>query len=322
MKSILITGCAGFIGSSLTEELLSQGFQVIGIDNFDDFYPRNIKEKNLEQSLKSSSFHFYEGDISNKDTFKLIEEKIECVIHIAAKAGVRPSIMNPQAYIQTNVTGTETLLNWMNENGIKKFVFASSSSVYGNNTPVPFSENAIVDFPISPYAFTKKACELLNHTYHHLYQFDILNLRFFTVYGERQRPDLAIHKFVDSIYKNQPITMYGEGDTSRDYTYIKDIVTGIIAAMNYVSEQSGVFETINIGNSSPISLKDLVSLIYELTDKTQNIQFHPKQAGDVDVTYSDISKAKTLLNYEPSTTLREGLKNFISWYKQQNNIID
>jgi nucleoside-diphosphate-sugar epimerase len=322
MKSILITGCAGFIGSSLTEELLSQSFQVIGIDNFDDFYPRNIKEKNLEPSLKSTSFHFYEGDISNRETFNLIEEKIECVIHIAAKAGVRPSIMNPQAYIQTNVTGTETLLNWMNENGIKKFVFASSSSVYGNNTPVPFSENAIVDFPISPYAFTKKACELLNHTYHHLYQFDILNLRFFTVYGERQRPDLAIHKFVDSIYKNQPITMYGEGDTSRDYTYIKDIVTGIIAAMNYVSEQSGVFETINIGNSSPISLKDLVSLIYELTDKTQNIQFHPKQAGDVDVTYSDISKAKKILNYEPSTTLREGLKNFISWYKVQNKIID
>jgi nucleoside-diphosphate-sugar epimerase len=320
MKSILITGCAGFIGSTLSEELLSQGYQVIGIDNFDDFYSRNIKENNLETSLKSSSFHFYEGDISNIDTFNTIKEKIECVIHIAAKAGVRPSILNPQTYIETNIKGTETLLNWMNVNGIKKIVFASSSSVYGNNTPVPFSEKAIVDFPISPYAFTKKACELLNHTYHHLYQFDILNLRFFTVYGERQRPDLAIHKFVHSIFNNLPITMYGEGDTSRDYTYIKDIVNGIIAAMHYVNKHSDVFETINIGNSSPISLKDLVNLIYELTEKKPNIQFLPKQAGDVDVTYSDITKAKTLLQYEPSTPLREGLKNFITWYKIQHKI--
>ena len=320
MKSILITGCAGFIGSSLTEELLSQGYQVIGIDNFDPFYSREIKEQNLASSLHHPNFHFYEGDIALKETFEQINNHVDSVIHIAAKAGVRPSILNPQAYIQTNIVGTETILNWMNSKGIKKFVFASSSSVYGNNTPVPFSEESIVDYPISPYAFTKKACELLNHTYHHLYQFDIINLRFFTVYGERQRPDLAIHKFVDAIYKNEPITMYGEGDTSRDYTYVKDIVKGIISALNYVNNTISVFETVNIGNSSPISLKDLVALIYELTNKTPNILKLEKQAGDVDVTFSDISKAKKLFQYEPQTTLKEGLFNFIKWYKVQNNI--
>lgn len=317
MKSVLVTGCAGFIGSTLCEKLLAESFNVIGIDNFDPFYPRAVKENNLKNSLSHSSFKFYEGNIADKVKLNSIGDKVDAVIHIAAKAGVRPSIHNPQAYIQANIVGTQNILDWMNERTVKKLVFASSSSVYGNDTPVPFSESANVDHPISPYAFTKKACELLNHTYHYLYQFDIVNLRFFTVYGERQRPDLAIHKFVDAIFKKKPITMYGEGDTSRDYTYVQDTVAGIIAALNYVSVNKNVFEVANLGNSSPVSLKELVDTIYELTGEQPNIRYEPKQAGDVDVTFADISKAKKLFGYDPQTSLRDGLRNFIVWYRMQ-----
>ena len=318
LKPILVTGCAGFIGSSLCESLLNKGFPVVGIDNFDDFYSRSIKEGNLANCLKNSNFTFHEIDINERDKLNSIKSDLALIIHLAAKAGVRPSIHNPAAYIQTNITGTQNILDLMKTRGIHKLVFASSSSVYGNSEIIPFSESANVDHPISPYAFTKKSCELMNYTYHHLYDMDIVNLRFFTVYGERQRPDLAIHKFVDAIFKDQPITMYGEGDTSRDYTYVWDIVDGVISAMNYVNTHNKVYEIINIGNHSPLSLRELIDLLYELTGKAPNIVYQEKQAGDVDITYADISKAQKLLNYKPHTDMKTGLKNFIAWYKDRN----
>ncbi len=317
MKSVLVTGCAGFIGSTLCNELLNQGYRVVGIDNLDPFYPRALKEKNLNTCLSNNSFKFYESDISDKTVLGKINDSVDAVIHLAAKVGVRPSLNNPLEYIQTNIIGTQNILNWMYERNLKKLVFASSSSVYGNDTPVPFSEAAHVDHPISPYAFTKKAAELLNHTYHSLYQFDIVNLRFFTVYGERQRPDLAVYKFVDAIFKKRAITMYGQGDTSRDYTYVQDTVAGIIAALHYVFENKNVFEVANLGNNHPVSLKELVETIYELIGEEPNIRYEPKQAGDVDVTFADISKAKKLFSYNPQTSLRQGLTNFIVWYRTQ-----
>jgi UDP-glucuronate 4-epimerase len=314
MNSVLVTGCAGFIGSTLCEKLLRDGYRVIGLDNFDPFYPRIVKESNLQTCKSNSNFSFYEIDIANKVGFGMLTEPVDTVIHVAAKAGVRPSIHDPIAYINANIIGTQNVLDWMLERNVRKLVFTSSSSIYGNNTPVPFSESANVDHPISPYAFTKKACELLNHTYHSLYNFDIINLRLFTVYGERQRPDLAIHKFVDAIYNNRPITMFGEGESLRDYTYVKDIVAGIVSAHHYILNNKKVFEIINLGNSNPVSLKKLIELLSEIIGKEAIITKEGKQPGDMDFTYADISKAKKLLGYEPKTEIRQGLENFIKWY--------
>ncbi len=314
-RNILITGVAGFIGSHLAEYFLHEKYNVIGIDNFDDFYDKSVKEANLLKALGNPNFSFKKIDITNKSELKTITEQIDTVIHIAAKAGVRPSINNPNEYIQTNIVGTENILEWMKERDVKKLVFASSSSVYGNNTKVPFNENDNVDYPISPYAFTKKACELINYTYHHLYNFNIINLRFFTVYGERQRPDLAIHKFTNLILNNEPIIMYGDGETARDYTYIKDTISGIAGAHNYLQKNDQVFETVNLGNSNPIKLKILIHTLYQLLGKEPNIIRKPMQEGDVECTYADIKKAQELFDYTPKTSLNEGLQNFISWIK-------
>lgn len=313
MSNILVTGCAGFIGSSLAEKLVGQGHQVTGLDNFDPFYPRAAKEANLSSLLPSNQFIFIEADITEQNAFDKITQPIDLVVHLAAKTGVRPSIENAAAYIRTNVTGTNNLLQWMKSREINKLVFASSSSVYGNNEKVPFLESDNVDHPISPYAATKKACELLNYTYHHLYDFDILNLRFFTVYGPRQRPDLAIRKFVEQIKKDQPVTVYGNGQSGRDYTFIDDITDGICAAIKYVESNQGVYEIINIGNSNPVKLLDLVETIYGLLNKKPQIKFEPMQSGDVDFTFAGIEKAKNLLGYSPSTTLSDGLRKFINW---------
>lgn len=317
MKVILVTGCAGFIGSTLCEKLLDQGNYVLGMDNFDPFYDRKLKVKNLEKCLESARFEFFEGDISISESFNSIQSKVDLVIHIAAKAGVRPSIADPLSYLNVNVNGTFNVLQWMQLKGIKKMIFASSSSVYGNNVSVPFMESDIVDEPISPYAFSKKSAELLNHTYHHLYNFDILNLRFFTVYGERQRPDLAIHKFVRSMLNNEKITLYGDGSTARDYTYIGDIVGGIMKSMNYLNCNSNVFETINLGNSMPIKLIELVDELYAITGAERKIHFVEQQPGDVERTFADISKAKRLIGYEPATSLRDGLNAFVTWMRNQ-----
>ncbi|MBD2700040.1 GDP-mannose 4,6-dehydratase [Spirosoma sp. BT702] len=313
----LITGCAGFIGSHLTERLLNTGYRVTGVDNFDTFYARHYKERNLSLARQNPNFAFVEADIRQTDWLTGLSTDIDTVIHLAGKAGVRPSIDQPAEYISTNIVGTHNLLEWMRAQKVGKMVFASSSSVYGNNEKIPFSESDSVDNPISPYAFTKKACELMNHSYHHLYGMGIINLRFFTVYGERQRPDLAIHKFVRMMANNEPITMYGLGDTSRDYTYVNDIVDGIVAAVTYLNEHPKAFETVNLGNQSPVTLQQLVDTLYRLMEKEPNIINLPKQAGDVERTFADVAKASSLLGYQPRVPLEEGLRRFVTWYKTE-----
>lgn len=317
-STILVTGCAGFIGSHLAEFLLAEGHAVVGIDSFDAFYDRSIKEQNLAGLLNQNRFKFYEKDIADAAFWADFSENVEVVVHLAAKAGVRPSLENPLDYINTNINGTQLLLDWMVRTDVKKLAFASSSSVYGNNEKVPFSENDSVDNPISPYAFTKKSGELLNHTYHHLYGLDIINLRFFTVYGERQRPDLAIHKFTKLMLAQQPISMYGTGSTARDYTYVADTVQGIVEAVNYLRQHQNVFDIINLGNSSPVTLQQLVDILYELTEQTPQIQYLPMQPGDVERTCADVQKAKQVLGYNPQTPLREGLQRFVNWYKSNH----
>ncbi len=316
MQKILITGCAGFIGSSLTEKLLEKKCQIYGIDNFDSFYSKSIKLRNIKNSLSNNNFKFIECDITNKTSFDNIND-IDIVIHLAAKAGVLPSITDPKGYINTNIVGTNNILDFMKSKGVKKMLFASSSSIYGNLKEIPFSEANTPDKMISHYAFTKRSCELLNYVYHHLYNIDIVNLRFFTVYGPRQRPDLAIHKFVKLIDESKPITIYGDGCTSRDYTYIEDTVSGIFQAMEYINSHTGVFETVNLGNNKPVKLKDLVELLYEEMSVPKQIEYKPMQPGDVDITYADISYAQKLFSYNPTVDFRQGIRNFIKWYHEQ-----
>lgn len=312
--NILVTGCAGFIGSHVTEQLLDDGHTVIGVDNFDDFYAETVKESNIAGVKNHPNFRFRKIDLRNADELKTIEEHIDAVVHLAAKAGVLPSLKNPQGYIAANILGTNNVLELMRQKECKKLVFASSSSVYGNNKKIPFSETDDVNNPISIYAQTKKAGELLNYTYHHLYDFDIVNLRFFTVFGPRQRPDLAIHKFFAKILKGEAIEMYGDGTTARDYTFINDTVSGIKAALNYVVDGHRVFEIINLGNNTPIKLIDLIHAIYNVLGKSPNVIKQPMQPGDVEITFADISKAQAMLNYQPNTSLHEGLLKFKDWY--------
>jgi nucleoside-diphosphate-sugar epimerase len=312
MHKILLTGAAGFIGSHVAEVLLNQGHQVFGIDNFDDFYLRSTKEHNIIECISNPSFTFIEGNVG--DVASLLSDiNFDVVIHLAAKAGVRPSIAQPEQYIDANLSQTMALLQWMKDRGMHKLVFASSSSVYGNNAKVPFAESDPVDHPISPYAFTKKAGELLTHTFHHLANMDVINLRFFTVYGERQRPDLAIHKFAKAMLNGQAITLFGNGSTSRDYTYVGDIVQGIISAMDYALSHQKVYETINLGSKNPIQLIDLVRALEEIIGLPANIQWMNMQEGDVDRTFADIQKAESLLQYSPNTSLKEGLTRFVAW---------
>lgn len=317
MNAILLTGCAGFIGSHVAERLLKENYTVIGIDNFDAFYPDSVKRKNLAPSLAHRNFHFYESDITDVQALKKITQPVEAVIHLAAKAGVLPSINDPVGYTRVNINGTQNILDWMLERNVKKMVFASSSSVYGNSKQIPFSEAETMDKPISPYAYTKRSCELLNHVYHHLYGMDILNLRFFTVYGPRQRPDLAIHKFVRMIEKGEPVTMYGDGSTARDYTYVDDTVSGVFNALHYVLNNTGVYDTVNLGNNHPVTLRTLIETLYRLLDATPHIKQMPMQPGDVEVTFADISKAQALFGYQPKKDFREGLKDFIAWFHGQ-----
>ncbi len=317
--TILITGVAGFIGSNLADALTGQAdVQIIGIDNFDNFYPRSIKETNLAGLLPKSNFRFVEGDIRDTAAIDSIfqDNKIDIVIHLAAKAGVRPSMENPLNYISSNVEGTTNLLESMRRNGVNKMVFASSSSVYGENEKIPFSEADAIDRIISIYAATKLSGEKITKVYHDVYGFSIVNLRFFTVYGERQRPDLAIHKFFKSILNDEPITVYGDGSTSRDYTYVKDIVSGIIASQNYVLHHDHCYEVLNLGNNDPVKLSDLISHIEKVTGRKAYLEHKPIPTGDVPRTYADITKAQQLLGYSPATHIEEGLKAFFSWYEK------
>ena len=314
-KTILVTGGAGFIGSNLCDRFLSEGFNVLCLDNFDDFYNKDIKHNNLKAAKENKNFRLIEGDIRDYSLINNLfsENTIDIVVHLAARAGVRPSISNPSLYFDVNVNGTITLLESMNKHDVKKLVFASSSSVYGNNTKVPFSENDNVDFPISPYAASKKAGELICYVYHHLHHFDIFCLRFFTVYGPRQRPEMAIHNFTKKIINNEPLDFFGDGNTKRDYTYIDDIVSGILNATKQVKG----YEIINLGEYNTVTLSYLIKLIEEAIGKKAQLNKLPIQPGDVETTFADISKANALLSYNPQFPIEKGIEKFVQWYIEQ-----
>ena len=310
----LVTGAAGFIGSHLVEALLGRGCRVIGLDNFDRFYDPSIKRGNIEQALASPNFRLVEGDIRDRELVEdlLRTEKPGTVVHLAARAGVRPSIEDPLLYQSVNVEGTNVLLEAMRVTGVSRLLFASSSSVYGNQKSVPFRESDNVDFPISPYAATKKAGELLCYTYHHLYGIDTACLRFFTVYGPRQRPEMAIHKFIRLISAGESIPMFGDGGTSRDYTFVGDIIQGILA----VERSFKGYEVINLGESQPVGLRELVEIIGRELDCTPEIENLPMQSGDVETTFADISRAREH-GYAPVTPIQEGIRTMVAWYRER-----
>lgn len=312
--NILVTGGAGFIGSHLTESLVKDNHNVIVLDNFDPFYNPDIKRKNL--ASVQDDIRLLEIDICERDAvLKLADShQFDIIIHLAAKAGVRPSIENPSAYVQTNVQGTLNLLDLAVKMNVNQFILASSSSVYGKNKKVPFSEEDPLHNVISPYAASKVASENLAHTYSSVHKLPVVALRFFTVYGPRQRPDLAIHKFARRILNDQPIQQYGKGNTSRDYTYIDDIVHGIRQALNYDEQLFSIF---NLGEHKTIRLSELISSIEEALDKKAIIEQLPEQPGDVPHTFADINKAKTFLGYKPETDIKTGLKSFVEWLKSE-----
>lgn len=324
---ILVTGGAGFIGSNLCEKLLAMGHRIFVIDNFNDYYSPVVKRDNINEIYKfmqglginKESFLVFEGDIRDRGFItEVFQNKFDMVIHLAAMAGVRPSIQNPELYYEVNVNGTLNLLEHCRGNNINKFVFASSSSVYGNNKSLPFRETDNVDYPISPYAATKKAGELLCYSYHHLYNISIACLRFFTVFGPRQRPDLAIHKFVELISKGRDIPFYGDGSSKRDYTFITDIVDGIVRSMEWLDKDEVKYEIFNLGEYNTISLARMVETIEKELGKSAKLTRLASQPGDVDITYADISKAKKLLGYNPTTEFEYGVREFIKWYRDKN----
>ncbi len=317
-KTFLVTGGAGFIGSHLCQRLLSGGARIINVDDYNNFYDPRIKEDNVRGFLKDSeTFIDCRVDIRDAhalaDVFATWGSQVDQVIHLAARAGVRPSLMEPQLYLETNVNGTLNLLEQMRRHDIRKMVFASSSSVYGNRTDPPFREDQDISKPVSPYAATKAMGENLLHTYSHLYGMQVVALRFFTVYGARQRPDLAIHKFTRLIDQGQPIQMFGDGSTLRDYTYIEDILDGITGAIKY---DKTPFEVFNLGESQPVTLKRLIEVLEHTLGKCAIIDRQPLQPGDVMMTCADISKARQHLGYNPHTRIEDGIPHFVDWYRQ------
>ena len=317
-KNILVTGGAGFIGSHLVGHLLAEGgWSVTVIDNFNDFYLPEYKRENISKFFRDSNFNLNEGDIcDSKNVNRVFEERgFEVIVHLAARAGVRPSLLKPKLYAETNINGTLNLLEAAREFDVKQFVFGSSSSVYGSRCEIPFSEKDRITKPISPYAATKIAGEVLCHTYSHLYDIRTICLRFFTVYGACQRPDLAIHKFARLISEGKPIPVFGDGKTRRDYTYVDDIIQGVRAAIDY---DHTAHEVINLGKSQTVELHKLISLLEESLGEKAIIDRKPMQPGDVPQTYADISKAKELLGYSPHTKIEAGIEKFVEWYKVQS----
>ena len=308
---VLVTGGAGFIGSHLVEKLLAASHDVVVLDDFNDFYDPQIKHKNIAGFARNVTV--YHVDLRDSESVRNLfhREKVDVITHLAARAGVRPSIQYPRLYYDTNVTGTLHLLEAARVTGIERFIFASSSSVYGASKAIPFSEDEHLSQTISPYAATKVAGEFLCSTYSHLYNLRVVALRYFTVYGPRQRPDLAIHQFTRRIYAGQPIDQFGDGTTRRDYTYIEDVIQGTMAALEY---EGPLFDIFNLGESETIQLKDLIVAIENALGKRARINQLPEQPGDMPLTFADISKARKLLGYKPTTRLSEGLPSFIDWF--------
>ncbi len=312
MGRVLVTGGAGFIGSHVCEALLRGGQEVVALDCFDDFYDPTVKRRNLSAAMSNSRFSLVEGDIRRPDDVRrAFGRGVDIVVHLAARAGVRQSIEMPLLYQDVNVGGTMVLLEACRKAGSRRFIFGSSSSVYGNNAKVPFSENDPVDAPISPYAATKRAGEILSYTYHHLYGIPVTCLRFFTVYGPRQRPDLAIHKFVRLMEVGMAIPMFGDGSMARDYTYIDDIVQGVLRAV----ESCNGYHVFNLGGSSPVSLCDLIAHIEAAVGRRAIIERLPLQPGDVQRTFADVTLARRDLGFRPTVDLSTGLARFVEWFR-------
>lgn len=311
--NLLVTGGAGFIGSHLVESLLARGQSVTVVDDFNDFYDPAVKQRNVAGFR--DKVRLVETDIRDqrrlRDVFS--EAGFDAIVHLAARAGVRPSIAQPLLYTEVNIAGTQNLLELAREFGVRKFIFASSSSVYGVNQKVPFNEDDPIFKPISPYAATKLAGEALCHVYHHLYDLDIACLRFFTVYGPRQRPDLVIHKFTRAIFHGKPIELYGDGTSQRDYTYIDDILQGVLACL----ERRFGFEVINLGEARTVQLLELVGLIEEALGQKAELRQMPNQPGDVPMTNADITKAQKLLGYDPQVSIEDGIPKFVEWFRKQ-----
>ena len=313
---ILVTGCAGFIGSNLVDRLLTDDYEVIGVDNFNDYYDPKIKRDNLKNAQKSAGFKLFELDILDYDSVENLfkNEKVAKVIHLAARAGVRPSINHPRLYAQVNVLGTVNLLKLCTEYKIKQFIFGSSSSVYGQSKTLPFDEGDLCENIISPYGASKRAAEFFVESFYHSFGQSAIILRFFTVYGERSRPDMAPALFANAILSGEPIVQFGNGSSSRDYTYIGDVVNGIISTI----ESNLNFEIINLGNNHPVKLSDFISTLEELIGRRAAILKKPVVLGDVDRTWANIARAKELLGWEPKTSIEEGLRRYIKWLKSKD----
>ncbi len=318
VRHALVTGAAGFIGSHLVDRLLGEGWRVTAVDNFDPFYAPAVKRRNIAAHLAQERYRLVEADIRDRGALeRLLGGGYDVIVHLAAKAGVRPSIQDPIAYQEVNVRGTQNLLELARRWGVRQFVFASSSSVYGVNPDVPWREDTPVLLPISPYAATKVSGELLGHVYSHLYGIRFLALRFFTVYGPRQRPDLAIHKFARAMLGGRPVPFYGDGTASRDYTFIDDTIAGVRAAIDY---DGSAYEVINLGNNRTISLSEMVRALEEILGVEAKLDRLPPQPGDVPRTWADIEKAARLLGYAPRTSFKEGLRAFIAWLRRQPEV--
>ena len=315
--TVLVTGAAGFIGSSLVERLLADGHTVVGLDNFDSFYDPEVKRGNVAAAGTNRNYRLVEGDIRDRGLLdrELSGTSFGTVVHLAARAGVRPSIADPELYTSVNLVGTTCLLEACRRHGVERFLFGSSSSVYGNNAKVPFAEDDPVDHPISPYAATKKAGEVLCHAHHHLFGLKVACLRFFTVYGPRQRPEMAIHHFTRSIAAGAPIQQFGDGSSARDYTYVDDIVDGIIAAMDRLTG----YHIWNLGGSRTVTLAGLIDMISKRLDTRAQVEVQPMQPGDVDRTWADTARSRQELHWEPRIGIEEGLDRFVAWFRSRKS---
>jgi UDP-glucuronate 4-epimerase len=315
VSRVLVTGAAGFIGSHLVQALVDQGDHVVGVDNFDPFYPREMKERNLAE-VGQGRFDFHELDLLDVPRLRSLLTPETIIVHLAAKAGVRPSLADPVGYARVNVTGTAAVAEAARQAGVSRFVFGSSSSVYGDSTPVPFREDAVAVLPVSPYAATKRAAELLLEAIAPIYRLRVVSLRFFTVYGPRQRPDLAIHAFTRKMVEGRPLTLFGNGTQARDYTYCDDIIAGVLSAIEWSATAPFKVETFNLGGSRPISTEAMVTEIAQALGVRPKIEWAPMQPGDVQRTAADITKAHAVLGYQPQTSFPEGVRRFVHWFRE------